>query len=50
MALAWGYAMARHRLALVDHILSGTMCLFCFCVLCSNIYPKIEFMAKNWSD
>ena len=23
---------------------------FCFCVLFSNIYPKIKFMAKNWSD
>ena len=23
--------------------------LFCFCVLLSNIYPKIKFRAKNWS-
>ena len=33
-----------------DHILSETICLFCFCVLFSNMYPKIKFMAKNWSD
>ena len=24
--------------------------LFCFCILFSNIYPKIKFTAKNWSD
>ena len=35
---------------LIDHILSETICLFCFCVLFSNIYPKIKFTAKNWSD
>ena len=35
---------------LIDHILSETICLFCFCVWFSNIYPKIKFMAKNWSD
>ena len=35
---------------LIDHILSEIICLFCFCVLFSNIYPKIKFMAKNWSD
>ena len=29
---------------LVDHILSETICLLCFCVLLSNIYTKI------WSD
>ena len=29
---------------------SETICLFCFCVLFSNIYPKIKFMSKNWSD
>ena len=35
---------------LIDHILSETICLFCFCILFSNIYPKIKIMAKNWSD
>ena len=35
---------------LIDIILSETICLFCFCVLFSNIYPKIKFTAKNWSD
>ena len=35
---------------LTDHILLETICLFCFCVLFSNKYPKIKFMAKNWSD
>ena len=35
---------------LIDHVLSETICLFCFCVLFSNIYPKIKFTAKNWSD
>ena len=35
---------------LTDHILTGTICLFCFCVLFSNVYPKIRFTAKNVSD
>ena len=34
---------------LIVHILSETICRFCFCVLCSNIYPKIKFTA-NGSD
>ena len=42
--LKWKYFV------LTDHILSETICLFCFCVLFSNIYPKIKFMAKTWSD
>ena len=33
-----------------DHILSGTICLFCFCTLFSDIYRKINFMAKNGYD
>ena len=37
----------RKYFVLNDHILSETMCLFCFCVLFSNMYPKIKFMAKN---
>ena len=35
---------------LIDHIQSETICLFCFSVLLSNIYSKIKFTAKNWSD
>ena len=35
---------------MIDYILSETICLFCFCVLFSNMYPKIKFIAKNWSD
>ena len=35
---------------LIDHILSETICLFCFCVLLSIFYSKIKFTAKNWSD
>ena len=35
---------------LIDHILSETTCLFCFCVLFLNMYPKIKFTAKLWSD
>ena len=35
---------------LVDHILSETICLLCFCVMFSNIYTKINVMAKSWSD
>ena len=31
-------------------ILSETICLFCFCIWYSNIYPEIKFMAKNWSN
>ena len=34
----------------MDHILSETICLFCFCILFSNMYPKIKFTSKNWSD
>ena len=33
-----------------DHILSEIICPFCFCVLISNIYLRIKFTAKNWSD
>ena len=32
---------------LIDLIWSETICLFCFCVLFSNIYPKIKFMIKK---
>ena len=35
---------------LTDHIWSETICLSYFCVLFSNIYTKIKFMAKSWSD
>ena len=35
---------------LTDHFVSGTVCLFCSCTLFSNIYYKISFTAKNWSD
>ena len=30
-----------------DHVLSETICMLGVCVLFSNIYPKIESMAKN---
>ena len=40
----------RKYFVLNDHILSETICLFCFCVLFSNMYPKIKFMTKIWSD
>ena len=40
----------RKYFVLIDHIISETICLFCFCVLFSNIYPKIKFTAKIWSD
>ena len=36
--LKWKYFV------LNDHILSETICLFCFCVLFSNMYPKIKFL------
>ena len=42
--LKWKYFV------LIDYMLSETICLFCFCVLFSNMYPKIKFIAKNWSD
>ena len=35
---------------MIDYILSETICLFCFCVLFSNMNPKINFFARNWSD
>ena len=31
-------------------VLSEIICLFCFWVLFSNIYPKIRFMTKNCPD
>ena len=42
--LKWKYFV------LIDYIVSETICLFCFCVLFSNMYPKIKFIAKTWSD
>ena len=42
--LKWKYFV------LIDHIFSETICLFCFCGLFSNIYPKIKITAKIWSD
>ena len=42
--LKWKYFV------LIDHILSETICLFCFCDLFSDMYPKIKFIAENWSD
>ena len=42
--LKWKYFV------LIDYILSETICLFGFCVLFSNMYPKIKFIAKSWSD
>ena len=35
---------------LTDNISAETICLFCSCALFSNIYHKINFMAKNGSD
>ena len=40
----------RKYFVLNDHILSETICLFCFCILFSNIYTKIKVAAKSWSD
>ena len=42
--LKWKY------FGLTYHILSETIWLFCFCILSSNIYPKIKFTANNRSD
>ena len=33
------YFKCKH-FVLIDHSLSETICLFCFCVLFSNMYPK----------
>ena len=32
------------------HTLSETICLFCFYILFSNMFPKIKFMSKTWSN
>ena len=48
--LAWRFILNENTVVLIDHILSETICLFCFCVLFSNMYPKIKFTAKIWSD
>ena len=40
----------KRKFVLIDYILSETICPFCFCVLFSNIYCKIKFTVKNWSD
>ena len=34
----------------IDNILSETIYRFCSCSLFSNIYRKINFIAKNESD
>ena len=44
------FYLKRKKNVLIEHILSGTIWLFCFCVLFSNLYLKIEFTAKHWSD
>ena len=46
---AWRFILNEKHFVLIDHILSKTICFFCFCVLFSNIYPKIKFLAKDWS-
>ena len=33
-----------------ENILSETICRFCFCAMFSNIYRKLNFMAKIGSD
>ena len=40
----------RKYFVLVDHILSETICLLCFCVFFSSIYTKIKVTAKSRSD
>ena len=45
---AWRFILNEN--ILTDHILSETICLLCYCVLFSNMYPKIKFIAKNLSD
>ena len=34
-------------LVLIDNTLSETICILCFCVLFSNLYPNIKFTAEN---
>ena len=46
----WTFYFKWKSFVLAHHILSETICLFYFCVLFSNIYTKIKFMAKSWSD
>ena len=45
-----GFYLEQNYFVLTYHILSETICLFCFCVLFTKIYPKNKFTAKNWSD
>ena len=46
---AWRFIL-NETFVLIDHILSKTICRFSFCVLFSNMYPKIKFIAKHWSN
>ena len=46
---AWHFILNENILFWLT-ILSETICLFCFCVLFSNMYPKIKFTAKAWSN
>ena len=46
---AWRFILNENILFRMT-ISSETICLFCFCVLFSNMYPKIKFMAKHWAD
>ena len=46
---AWRFILNENILFWMT-ITSKTISPFCFCVLFSNMYPKIKLMAKNWSD
>ena len=46
---AWRFILNENILSWLTTLLE-TICLFCFCVLFSNLYPKIKFTAKNLSD
>ena len=40
------FYLKRNYFVLIDHILSEIICLFCFCVLFSNMYPKLNLSPK----
>ena len=46
MFFAWRFIIDENYVVLIDHIILETIRLFCFCILFSNMYPKIKLTAK----
>ena len=47
---AWRFILNENILFWLTISYQKPFVFFCFCVLFSNMYPKIKFIAKYWSD